>query len=226
MFQSLLHLFYPNLCVTCNKSLVGAEKHICLGCRLKLPETNFHLEIENKVEKTFWGRIPVERAFAFLYFNKAGLTQQLLHQLKYKGNEELADFLGVIYGERLLKTVENHKIDAIVAVPLHSSKQRKRGYNQSLAFANGLAKTLKLENYSNVIVRKKATETQTKKTRLERWQNVNSIFEVLEPERLKNKHLLLVDDVITTGATLESCAKAIQYQSNCLVSIASIAYAN
>ncbi len=206
--------------------MVGAEKHICIGCRLQLPETNFHLEIENKVEKTFWGRIPVERAFAFLYFNKAGLTQQLLHQLKYKGNQDLADFLGVIYGQRLVNTVENHKIDAIVAVPLHYTKLRKRGYNQSLAFANGLSKSLKIDNFSAVVVRNKATETQTKKSRLERWQNVESIFTVLEPERLKNKHLLLVDDVITTGATLESCARAIQKQSNCLVSIASIAYAN
>ncbi len=205
---------------------MGAEKHICIGCRLQLPETNFHLETENKVEKTFWGRIPVERAFAFLYFNKAGLTQQLLHQLKYKGNQDLADFLGVIYGQRLVKTVENHKIDAIVAVPLHYTKLRKRGYNQSLAFANGLSKSLHIDNFSATVVRNKATETQTKKSRLERWQNVESIFTVLEPERLKNKHLLLVDDVITTGATIESCARAIQKQSGCLVSIASIAYAN
>ncbi|MBC7381392.1 MAG: ComF family protein [Bacteroidia bacterium] len=226
MLNSLLHLFYPNLCITCNNSLVGNEKHLCLGCRLQLPETNFHLEKENQVEKTFWGRIPVERAFAFLYFNQAGLTQQLLHQLKYKGNEELADFLGVIYGQKLIQTIETNHIDGIIAVPLHVSKLRKRGYNQSLAFANGLSKSLKLTNYSNVISRKTATQTQTKKTRIERWQNVTSIFSVTEPEKLENKHILLVDDVITTGATLESCAKAIKDHCNCLLSVASIAYVN
>ena len=226
MIKSLLHLFYPNLCITCNKSLVAGENHLCIGCRLLLPETNYHLEKENAVEKTFWGRIPLERAFSFLYFNKAGHTQQLLHHLKYKGNEELAEYLGVIYGERLIKTIENHKIDGIVAVPLHSLKLRKRGYNQSLAFANGMAKTLQLENLSSVIIRNKDTQTQTKKTRLERWQNVESIFTVIEPQKLNGKHVLLVDDVITTGATLESCAKAIQLENNCLISIASIAYAS
>ncbi len=224
--ESLIHIFYPNLCLTCNTSLVPGEKHICLSCRLKLPETNYHMERENKVEKTFWGRIPIERAFSFLYFNKAGLTQQLLHQLKYKGNEDLAVFLGVLYGQKLKKTVENHKIDAIVAVPLHTSKLRKRGYNQSLAFANGLSESLLIDNYSNLLVRNRATDTQTSKNRLERWQNVESVFSVKEPEKLKDKHLLLVDDVITTGATIESCANAIRSQSDCRLSIASIAYAN
>ena len=131
-----------------------------------------------------------------------------------------------MYGQKIKETVENHKIDAIVAVPLHTSKLRKRGYNQSLAFANGLSESLSIDNFSSLIVRNKATETQTKKNRLERWQNVESIFSVKEPEKLKNKHLLLVDDVITTGATLESCANAIRKQSDCLLSIASIAYAN
>jgi ComF family protein len=190
-----------------------------------LPETNNHLNKENEVEKTLWGRIPFERAFSFLFFNQQGMTQKLLHELKYKGNEELATFLGEIYAQRIKKTVENHRIDAIAAIPLHSSRLKKRGYNQSLAFANGISNLLEIENLSSALVRTKATDTQTKKSRTERWENVSSIFEVADARLLENKHILLVDDVITTGATIESCAKEIIKSSNCTISIASIAFA-
>lgn len=192
---------------------------------MQLPETNDHLKNENGVEKTLWGRIPFERAFSFLFFNQRGITQKLLHELKYKGNEELAVFLGSTYGKKISKTAESHKIDAIVAVPLHISKLRKRGYNQSLAFANGISEQLGIENLSEFLIRTKATETQTKKNRPERWENVSSIFSVIEPRKFENRHVLLVDDVITTGATIESCANEIIRTCKCSLSIASIAFA-
>lgn len=153
------------------------------------------------------------------------MTQKLLHELKYKGNEELATFLGEIYAERIKKTIENHRIDSIVAIPLHNSKLRKRGYNQSLAFANGLSNHLQIDNLSEALVRTKATDTQTKKSRTERWKNVSSIFKVEDGSVFENRHILLVDDVITTGATIESCAREIIKSSNCTISIASIAFA-
>ncbi len=225
MLKSLLHLLYPNLCVACNNQLHASERYLCMGCQLQLPETNDHLKLENGVEKTLWGRIPFERAFSFLFFNQRGTTQKLLHELKYKGNEELAVYLGEIYGQKIRKTAESHGINAIVAVPLHTSKLRKRGYNQSLAFANGISEVLAMENLSDFMVRVKATDTQTLKSRTERWQNVENIFEVNNTQIFENKHILLVDDVITTGATLESCAGAIVKNCNCRISVASIAFA-
>jgi competence protein ComFC len=225
MLQHLLHLFYPNLCLNCNKSLVQTERYLCLGCQINLPETNDHLTKENSVEKTMWGRIPFQRAFSFLYFNQRGVTQKLLHELKYRGNEELANYLGELYALRIKQTAQNHGIDAIVAIPLHPSKLKKRGYNQSFAFAEGIAKGLAIENLSSAVERRKATDTQTKKTRAERWKNVSSIFCVTNTAILNKKHILLVDDVITTGATIESCGQEIIKSVDCTLSIASIAFA-
>lgn len=225
MLQHILHLLYPNLCLNCNKSLVQTERYLCLICQLNLPETNDHLVKENSVEKTMWGRIPFERAFSFLYFNQKGVTQRLLHELKYRGNEELAVYLGEIYAARIKQTAQNHGIDAIVAVPLHASRLKKRGYNQSFAFAEGIAKGLNIENLSTAVERRKATDTQTKKSRAERWKNVSSIFCVTQANLLQQKHILLVDDVITTGATIESCGQEIIKAVDCTLSIASIAFA-
>ncbi len=225
MLGNLLNLFYPNLCVSCNQSLVQTERYLCLGCLIKLPETKDHLMKENGVEKTLWGRIPFERAFSFLYFNQKGITQKLLHELKYKGNEELAHFLGELYAEKIRKTVENHGINAILAIPLHKNKLAKRGYNQSLAFANGISQTLQLEDLSEYVERMKFTDTQTKKSRADRWTNVHSVFTIHNQNCFENKHVLVVDDVITTGATIESCANEIAKLAKCRISVASIAFA-
>ncbi len=225
MLQGIVNLFYPRLCVLCNGNLLIAEKHICTACQLDLPLTNFHLEKENPLEKIFWGRTQLNRAFAFVYFKKGGSVQRMLHQLKYKGNTELAEYLGLLYGNHLKETIAKEKIEAVMAIPLHKSKLRKRGYNQSELFANGLAEAMKIENLSNSIIRNKATETQTKKSRFDRWQNVESIFSVTQLELLKNKHILLVDDVITTGSTIEACANELLQIEGCKVSVASMAAA-
>ncbi len=225
MIQGMVNLFYPRLCVLCNGTLLIAEKHICTACQLDLPLTNFHLEKENSLEKIFWGRTHLNRAFAFVYFKKGGSVQRMLHQLKYKGNTELAEYLGLLYGSNLKETIHVEKIEAVMAIPLHKSKLRKRGYNQSELFANGLAEAMKIENLSSCIIRNKATETQTKKSRFDRWQNVESIFSVTQLELLKNKHILLVDDVITTGSTIEACANELLQIEGCKVSVASMAAA-
>ncbi len=225
MLNSILQLLFPNLCVNCNQALVKHERHLCLTCQLELPETQYHLLKDNGIEKSLWGKIPFERAFSFLYFNQAGITQKILHELKYKGNEELAIFLGKLYGQRLQESPAVNNLNGIIAIPLHPIKLRKRGYNQSQAFATGLSEVLGILDYSNLIYRKKNTQTQTQKSRVERWDNVQSIFGIKQPEILKNKHILIVDDVITTGATIESCAREIIEKSNCKLSIASIAHA-
>lgn len=221
MFQDLLGIFFPKLCIGCNGALLKNEEYICSSCSYHLPETNYHLQQNNPLEKIFWGRAKIEKAFSFLFFKKGNITQNLLHELKYKGNKELGNHLGSMYGEKLQHHIGD--IDSIVSIPLHKSKLKKRGYNQTDFFASGLSSQLKIENMSSYIYKKKANETQTKKNRYERWENVEDIFAIENISVFKNKHVLLVDDVITTGATIEACATALVEASNCKVSIASIA---
>lgn len=223
MLNSLLNLLYPELCLTCRQPLFKYEKHICLLCESKLPFTGFHLQRNNPLEKTFWGRLPFEAAFSMLYFNNKGLAQKLLHQLKYQGNKELGAHLGLMYSQQLKNSNTIKNIAGVVAVPLHISKYRKRGYNQSEWFANGLCEGLNIPNLSHAVKRNIATETQTQKNRLERWKNVSSIFTVVDTKAISNKHILLVDDVITTGATLESCAASLLQVEGVKISLASVA---
>jgi ComF family protein len=226
LLNSLLNIVFPNLCVVCNHNLHTQELHICLNCQINLPKTNYHLYKDNPVEKAFWGRFPLQKAFSFLYFNNKGAAQKLLHELKYKQNKELAYFLGVLYAQQLKEIIIEHDISAIVAIPLHHTKLKLRGYNQSEWFVNGLANEMPIANYNSLLTRIKATETQTKKTRFERWQNVEQIFSIKNKDLLEGRHILLVDDVITTGATIESCALELLKIKDVKLSVASIAYVN
>lgn len=222
-FEDLLSLVFPEICNACGKPLYKHENLICNYCKIKLPYTNFHTQKDNPIEKIFWGRVPLEKAGAFLYFHKGNRVQHLMHRFKYKGKSEIGELVGSIYGYELAKTNYFSDADMIIPVPLHPDKQKKRGYNQSEWFANGLAKALNIPSQNNILVRQIASSTQTKKNRFERWQNVETIFNVVQQHNLENKHIILVDDVITTGATIEACAHTLLKAAPCKVSFLALA---
>ena len=224
--SDFLALFYPNYCLGCGSSLVTGEKYLCLGCLVQLPKTNFHLQKSNPIEMLFAGRVPVFRATAFYSFHKGSLVQHLVHQLKYRGKEELGKYLGFLFGQNLMQSDDFQSIDVVLPIPLHPNKKRKRGYNQSEAICDGIAEGMKKERNYHSLIRIIDTDTQTKKTRYNRWENVSQIFDVLQPEKLEGKHILLVDDVITTGATLEAAAQILLKIPHTKVSIAGLAWAN
>lgn len=224
-FFDFIALVFPRICPGCGRSLLRFEKFICLQCLYRLPETRYHHFPENPVEKVFWGRIEIERAASFLFFNKGGLTQKLLHALKYRKCREAGIVLGELYGQKLKDTSPFCDADMIIPVPLHPKKQRKRGYNQSEVIGQGLSKVLRIPVVSGMLIRREHSSSQTRKSRYQRWQNVEKIFTVKDTEALREKHILLVDDVITTGATLEACARCIMTNSGAKVSVITIAYA-
>jgi ComF family protein len=221
----LVHLVFPNSCLICGESLSASEAYLCLECRFKLPKTNFHLQNDNPVEKRFWGKVHIEKASAFLHFQKGGAAQTLLHHLKYKGEKEVGFILGKFFALELQAASFCNTIDLIVPVPLHINRFRKRGYNQSEWIAKGLSEVLQIPIESSALVRTVENQTQTKKTVYERWENTANIFSVTDKSAFENKHILLVDDVLTTGSTLEACAQAIKEKTNAKVSIVTLALA-
>ncbi|MFI5137835.1 MAG: ComF family protein [Sphingobacteriales bacterium] len=218
-------LLFPELCAACRESLVANEHLICTGCLFNLPFTNFHLQADNIVAQQFWGKLPLEGAYALLYFTKGGKTQNLMHQFKYKGMRQIGNLLGNIAGEQLTKNEIFKTADLIVPVPLHKKRMIQRGYNQSACFAEGLSEKINAAVEDNNLVREVATETQTHKSRFARFENMKEVFNVKHPEKLANKHILLVDDVITTGSTLEACGAELLKIPGLRLSIATIAYA-
>ncbi len=221
--SDFITLIYPRVCMACGESLLKHEECICSQCIYYLPKTNFHKEKENEVSKLFWGRVEIQSACAFYYFKKQSKVQNLLHQLKYKGQKQVGVKLGSLYGVELKQDKKFEDINLIIPVPLHPDKEKKRGYNQSEMFAIGLSQTMHAPAESSLLIRNFASETQTKKSKYNRWENVKSIFEVTDIEKLKDKHILLVDDVITTGATIEACAQHLLTVPGTRVSIAAIA---
>lgn len=228
LFTNLLRdfagLFYPRVCAACADTLMRNEHLFCTTCRYELPRTNFHNDAENDVAKTFWGRLPIVNASAHFYFHKGGRVQELLHKLKYKGQQEIGIELGRMIGRDLVSSQFN-EIDIVVPVPLHKKKLRKRGYNQSECIARGISETLGKPLDNKTLCRVIANPTQTRKHRYERWANVDGIFALSNPQNIVNKHVLLVDDVLTTGATLEACASALFQAENVKVSIIAAARA-
>ncbi len=223
--MDFVYLFYPNLCLACEEQAPNRGEIICLKCQYNLPKTDFHKEKNNLFTERLFGRIPFQASAALYYFTKGGLAQKLIHNLKYKGKYEVGLRLGKIYGEQL-KNSENFKgVELIVPVPLHPRKEKQRGYNQSDAFAVGLSETLNIPWLKNGLVRKEFTETQTKKNRLERLENVRKAFQIGSQAELIGKHILLVDDVLTTGATLEACCEKILQLPDTKVSLVTIAIA-
>jgi ComF family protein len=225
LIDDFISLLFPRICAACGNSLWKQEETVCLSCEFHLPRTNFHLSLENLVSRLFWGRVNLESAAAYLYFNKGNKVQRLIHQLKYKGRKDIGIYLGRQYGQHLRYSPFFQTVQLIVPVPLHTKKLMQRGYNQSEQFAIGLGESMKIPVDPDAICCRKETETQTKKSRFRRWQNVADIFEVKDPGSLAMKHVLLVDDVITTGATLESCIRALSSIHGIRISVATIAVA-
>ena len=184
------------------------------------------MDEENPIAKIFWGRVNIHSAGAFYGFNKGGKVQHLIHQLKYKGKKDIGVTVGKWYGYDLRRHPSFNTVNMIIPVPLHSKKEKKRGYNQSRFFAEGLAQSMNVEANFTTLIRALESETQTKKSRLNRWKNVETVFQLLNTTKIEGKHILLVDDVVTTGATLEACAQTLLQVPGVKVSVATIAYAN
>lgn len=220
--ESILHVVFPHVCDGCGSDLLNIESRLCIRCIASLPETNFEIHPNNPVEKDFWGRIPIVNASAHLYFTKESLVQHLMHQLKYKGNKELGLQLGRLMGNALKSADRFNKIDALIPLPLFPSKEKKRGYNQATVLCDGIAEILNIPVLNNVITRPQHTETQTKKGRIERWRNIEGKFQLVDPLKIQSKHILLVDDVVTTGATLEACGNELLKADNVKLSIATL----
>lgn len=225
MFINFFNLFFPRTCLCCERLLISTENQICTTCFYHLSLTNFVNLVNNPVEKIFWGRAKIEAATAFLYFQKKENTQKILHEIKYNGNIKLAKFMGNQIGIELKNSNRFEDIDIIIPIPLHPKKKKKRGYNQSEEIAKGIIKHFPREIITNCLIRTNNTETQTKKKRISRWVNVVDKFEIINTETIKGKHILLIDDVITTGATLDACAQTLLSVPNVKVSIATLAYA-
>ena len=225
IFSDAFHLAYPHVCTGCGSDLLNKENLLCLHCINNLPNTNFAAFANNPVEKTFWGRIPVAAAHSQYYFAKESLIQHLIHQLKYKGNTAIGFYMGELMGNTLLASNRFGNIDAIIPLPLYPDKERKRGYNQATVICEGIAAAMHIPVLKNNVIRQRFTETQTRKHRTERWENVEGSFVVTNPAALKGKNILLVDDVITTGATLEACGAVILQIEDAELFIATLAFA-
>jgi ComF family protein len=223
LILDFISLFFPRYCLACSGSLVKGEEIICTLCIADFPKANYHLMAGNSLEEKLVGRLPIKHALAFLKFRKDGIVQQLLHQLKYNNHPEVGFSLGKIYGYELKNSGFGAEFDLIVPVPLHESRRRKRGYNQSSKFAEGLSVSLDVPWSETVSVRKTKTQTQTRKSKIERWENVKDVFS--GSTSLNGKKVLLVDDVITTGATIEACGRHIVEHGCKELSVACIAEA-
>lgn len=224
MWSDFLNLFFPENCLACGNSLFKHERCICTHCIHHLPRTNYHQNPENPVVQLFWGRFEFQYGFSFLYFKKGTRTQKLLHNLKYRNKEVLGEEIGRLYGKELTSAFKN-TFDLIVPVPLHRNKLKKRGYNQSAAFARGLAEAMQTGVDCESVVRKTETQTQTRKAKYDRWVNVSDVFAVSNKASFEGKHVLIVDDVITTGATIEAMAQSLKEAGCDKISVASIASA-
>lgn len=223
MLKSLIDLFFPETCGGCDALLLAGEKAICIRCRHTIPMTNHHLIRENEAFNKFYGKLPVEFVAAMCYFHKKGIVQEMIHKLKYKGCEEIGKAIGSWYGDDLKKIGILQSVDEIIPVPLHRKRLKERGYNQIATFGQSLAESLGKHYNDKLLVRNVYSKTQTGKNRLGRSANSQSVFDVDFSEKAHRKHYLIVDDVLTTGATLEACGRAIAKIPGARISIVCIA---
>lgn len=224
--DALLHLAFPHICEGCGSSVLQDDHLLCLECLTSLPETGYLENSPNPVEKLFWGRLPLEHAAAHYYFTKESMMQELMHQFKYRGNKTLGLYLGRLLGQAIEASQKFEDVDVLVPLPLHPAKERKRGFNQSTILCEGIASVWKRDILDKVVVRTTNTETQTTKNRIERWKNMEGNFELKNPKSLVGKHVLLIDDVVTTGATLEACGKAILEAADNKLSVVTLCFSS
>lgn len=225
LWDGFLHLLYPELCAACGHEIPAGEDCFCFKCHLNLSASDMYRSRENEFTERLWGRLNLESGAALYYFNRRSPVQYALHRLKYHNQPEIGVKIGRAFGRKLKSSEAFGSVEAIVPVPLHPKKERLRGYNQSAMFAQGLSEAMEVPVFSKTLTRRTFTETQTKKKRMERFSNVNDVFAVEKPSRIEGKHLLLVDDVLTTGATLEMCGHALLSVPGTKLSLATIAIA-
>jgi ComF family protein len=223
-FKSVLHLFFPHACCGCGSDLLSENILFCIYCQSSMPVTLFEYFTENPIEKIFWGRVHIHSAAAHLYFTSGSQVQQSLHLLKYKGRKEIGIYFGQQMGESLKRSSRFGDCELIIPLPLFASREKKRGYNQASLIANGISQKLKIPVLNDAVSRIKKTETQTHKSRIQRWKNMEATFEIRDPVKISGKHVLLVDDVVTTGATLEACAQVLLECPGVKISIACLAH--
>jgi ComF family protein len=223
MLKHLLNLFFPKSCAGCSSFLLKNELVICTQCRFEIPLTNHHNIEENEMVKKLYGRVPLEFACSLFYFHKKGIVQEMIHKLKYKGQEEIGEAIGYWYGEELKSVEIIQSADYIIPVPLHKKRQRKRGYNQVDAFGKALSKSLNIPFDESILKRNVYSKTQTKKNLLDRTEVKKATFEAYFDEKHHGKHFILIDDVITTGSTLEICSQALLKIPDAKISIVCMA---
>lgn len=222
ILNELSHLFFPNCCPVCDSKLLPSEEGVCLKCLHKLPKTNNFKEPDNLVEIRLAGRFPFDRIASFCIYSKQGVLQPLIHQLKYNNKKEIGILLGKLFGKDLTNSEFIQPIDFVVPVPLHTKKLKERGYNQAEMIADGLSQSTSIPVSAENLMRVIHNPTQTKQTKTQRWENVKDIFDIRQPQLFANKHVLLVDDIITTGSTLEACAYALLKSPGIKISIATL----
>lgn len=221
--EHITHLIFPRYCASCEIALGFHELSICTTCLSRLPRARIHEDRGNKIERLFWGRCNVHMATSFLRMTRKGMAQRLIHELKYENNPHVGETLGKLLGGELKKSPSWADVDALIPVPLHPKKELERGYNQSFKIAIGMTQTMGVPTLSKAIQRKIYTQSQTKKSRMSRWENVEDIFQLNVDALQSYKHVIVVDDVITTGSTIEACVQTIHQELNIKVSVVSLA---
>lgn len=223
LWDSFLSLLFPDICVTCDNVLLNQEQIICTECYYHLPVNDHHLFLKNQAYQRLYGKVPIQGAWAYLSFVKSSRVQKLIHRLKYQHELQIGEYFGMQLGKQILSSPHYREIDLIVPVPIHKKKRRKRGYNQSELIADGVAKAMAKPINKTDLIRIVSSESQTKKHRLDRYENVSNVFTCLDYQSFQAKHILLVDDVLTTGATLAAAAQTLLNTCDCEVSIATLA---
>lgn len=226
-FLDFKELIFPNLCLCCFENPIkGDDNYFCITCHSKMPFTNDIEKIDNELMYHFYGRVPVERATALLWYTEGGVVQQMIHNMKYKGRKEIGTQLGAILGEKIFGSGIYKNLDLLIPVPMHYKKQLLRGYNQADVIADGISFEINKPNLNNILIKEKETHTQTSKTRMERVANAIDLYKVNDLSAIKDKHILLVDDVVTTGSTIESCASVLLKNGASKISVACVAMGN